>query len=446
MMEQTSSADGSGPGSNRRWWIPVFLFLICALNYVERVNLSVAGPLMAKAFHWTPVVLGFAFSSWLWIYTPCLLLSGWTSDHIGSKLTYAIGLAVWTVGAIATGAINSFGQLIGARLVLGVGESVTPPVQSKISREWAPARERGVFVGMFTAGYYAGPALGIPLAALAVRAWGWRTSFYVLGGSTILFLIAWLIFFWIPEKAWWLPSQERAYILAERNAPSGMKLAGVDPSAITRAVVFRHRSTWGLVVTQAAAAYSIYFFLTWLPGYLTIARHMQLGALGLFGSLPYVVAAVAAVLVSLYSDRSLKPEQLSAGGRRIATGVLLLISAFILAVPFVDNIWAIEGLISLSMVGAGTALSLNVALANDLTVNPAVAGFLFGILGTGSNVFAILAPIITGFIVQTTGSFNLAFVLDGVVMIAGALSAFLITRHPIASTVPPPVQPLVAPA
>ena len=128
---------------SKRFYVLVFLFFNVAINYVDRVNLSIAAPALAKHFHWDAVQMGWIFSAYLWSYAACLVPSGWLADRIGARRLFAIGIAVWSAMAMLTGAVANFFTMFVVRLGLGVGEAPTLPASNKVVRQWFPAEERG---------------------------------------------------------------------------------------------------------------------------------------------------------------------------------------------------------------------------------------------------------------------------------------------------------------
>ncbi len=416
---------------HRRYLIMLLLLLLVTINYIDRANLAVAGPQMAREFGWSPAVLGVVFSAMFWIYAPGLLLWGALLDVVGTRLACAVGLVVWAAASVATGAVNGFASLLSARLALGVGESVMPPACAKVVREWAPARERGWATGVFTAGYYAGPAIGFPICAWLVSAVGWRAMFYVLGGATFVFFFLWLFAYYRPEQAKWLAEDEREMIVAERDTVAPQ--IAIGPS-ITRLDLLRHPTTWGLVVAQASSTYTVYLFLTWLPGYLLKAKHLNLAQMGGYSAIPFVTALFATIVSGWLSDRLLSARTRDRGGRRIHVVVSMLAAMAILLVPATDNFALTMFLLAVALAGSGCALMANVSLANDLLVDPRFAGLLFGLLGIGSNLLGLFSPMVTGVVAQVTGHFAGAFLVAGTLSAIGIACVLTLVRKPI--TVP----------
>ena len=188
---------------------------------------------------------------------------------------------------------------------------------------------------------------------------------------------------------------------------------------------------WGIFLTQGCCIYTMYLFLTWLPSYLVRARGMQLMKASLFNAVPYVVAVVLGIYFGRLSDKILTPEALKQGKRRTLLIVFMLLSSTVLLVTVTKNEYLALLLISWSLSCISTASVLNNALANDLVENPNMVGTATGILILGGNTFGLSAPIITGFIVKATGSFDSAFFLAGGLLIVGALISFTMTRRPL---------------
>ena len=418
----------------RRGWISLFLFTLAMINYVDRVALSVASKPIAQEFGLSPVAMGYLFSSFLWTYLICLIPMGILVDRLGTKIVNATGIAVWSAATMTTGIAWNFVSLIGTRLAMGVGEATTFPAGGRVVREWIPAGERGLTNSIFLAGTQAGPAVGAVIVAWIISLIGWRGSFFVVGAVGAIWLVAWLRWFDAPERASWLGSEERAKILAERDAETN---ALAQRTKGTRVLdLLRTRTMWGLALAEGCAVYTQYLFLTWLPSYLQTTKQLTIVKTGLFTAVPYAGAALLGIALGRLSDRILERGEVSEGRRRRMGVVMMLSSAVILFTPFVDNIWIILALFTLSLTGMATAISLNFSLVNDLLRNPEDSGKAMSILIVGGNSFGIAAPIVTGYVIQSTGSFNWAFGIAGLLLVVGATLLLTMTREPI--RIPPP--------
>lgn len=413
----------------RRGWISLFLFTLAMINYVDRVALSVASKPIAEEFSLTPVAMGYLFSSFLWTYLLCLIPMGILVDRWGTRAINAAGITLWSAATIFTGAAWSYAMLITSRLAMGVGEATTFPAGGRVVREWIPMGERGITNAVFIAGTQAGPAVGALIVAWIISQIGWRGSFVVVGAVGFVWLAAWLRWFNTPERVSWLDDAERAKILGEREAETRVLERKSDPLRVVR--LLRSKTMWGLALSQGCAVYTQYLFLTWLPSYLQTTRQLTILKTGLFTAVPYAGAALLGIVLGRVSDRLLASGGLASGRRRSMGVVMMASSAVILFTPMIDSIGIILLLFTLSLTGMATAIALNFSLVNDLLRNPEDSGKAMAILIVGGNSFGIAAPIVTGYVIQFTGSYNWAFGIAGLLLVAGATILLTMTRQPI---------------
>jgi ACS family glucarate transporter-like MFS transporter len=344
----------------------------------------------------------------------------------------AIGATIWSIAQMLSGAATGFVSILLTRLGLGVGEAPTFPVSYRSVRDWAPYTERGVAVGCIQAGTLLGPALSAPLVAWLIAATSWRWSFVVTGLIGLVWVGVWLAFVSTPERTKWIPEPERQRILAERHAGEPPETHG----GIGYAGLLRSPSMWGLAISQGCAVYTVYLYLSWLPNYLQTARGLSIVNSGLFTSVPFFVGAGLIVLTNWIGDRILTPGTMRSGRRRIVVVACLLLSSAGLAIPFVDSLTFVVILTILPVSFGGTATATNAALCNDLLRSQADSGRAFAFMVLGGNVFGLLAPIVTGYIVAATGSFAAAFMLAGGLSLIGAVVSFTLTRHTLGEETP----------
>ena len=421
----------------RRGWVALFLFALALVNYIDRVVLSFAAGPLAKEYHLSPITMGYLFSSFLWTYTLCLLPMGMLVDRFGAKRVAAGGIGIWSLATIATGLAWSLPSLLATRLVMGGGEASSNPAGARVIREWIPAGERGMLNSIFNGGSYAGPALCALVAGPVIGAFGWRALFILAGSIGLAWLAAWLIWFAPPERARWLGATERDKILAERDARNAT-LGGADPKTGLLTLLRSGPALWGLALTQGCNVYSQYLFLTWLPSYLQSTKGLSLAKTGLFAAIPYAVAVVLCILIGLTSDRLLQGD-VGGGKRRRMIALSMMLAAVILFAPWVNGLGMTLTLIALSLTGIAATTSLNFALLNDLLPNPKDVGVAMAFVVGGGNLFGLMAPIVTGYVIAATGSFDAAFVTAGVLLVIGAGSTLTLTRKPIGARAGLPV-------
>lgn len=426
----TSLTDREAPRGYRRGWIFVLMISLVTINYMDRAALAVVAKSIAAEFKLSPVELGYLFSSFLWSYVICLLPIGIMLDRFSSRTINSCGIALWSLAMAATAGVWSFSSLIVTRLVMGAGEATSIPSCGRIVREWMPAGERGVASTIYSAGSFIGPAIGAVVVAGASSAWGWRAAFILLGAMGFVWLACNLIWFDRPEKVTWLSPAERRKIVAERGARADEDIAAQgSPGAMLD--LLRSPAMWGAMIAQATGIYALYLLLFWLPSYLQTTKHLTLMATGLYTAVPWAIAMPVSIGLGILSDRLLKGDALLEGRRRLSVVGCVLLSAVVLFVPFASNTGVILALFAASLSGINAAISLNIALVTDLVQRPRDVGKAISLTILSGNLCGLLAPIVTGYVVQGLGAYDWAFVIAGILLLIGALAVGTMTRQVI---------------
>ncbi len=414
----------------RRGWVYLLLTTLVMINFMDRSVIAIVAKELASEFHLTPVQLGYLFSSFLWTYVICLLPIGILLDRYSSRLVTSAGIGLWSLAMAATAGVGSYSSLLVTRLVMGAGEATSVPSCSRIVREWMPAGERGVASTVFSAGGFFGPAVGAVLIAWLTTIWGWRGAFLVLAALGFVWLACNLVWFDQPERTRWLSTAEREKILSERSAGLADDIFARGSAAVLLELL-RSRAMWGTMILQAGGIYTYYLLLFWLPSYLATAQHLTLMKTGFYTALPWAVAAPASVGLGLLSDRMLSREGLLLGRRRSAVVVCTLLAASVLLVPLTDNPSIILAIFALSLSGISATISLNVALVTDLVHRPRDVGKAISLAILSGNIFGLVAPIITGYLVAALGSYMWAFATGGILLLVGAVAVSTMTGQPI---------------
>jgi ACS family glucarate transporter-like MFS transporter len=171
--------------------------------------------------------------------------------------------------------------------------------------------------------------------------------------------------------------------------------------------------------------------ITWLPSYLQQAKGLSLMDAGMLTAVPFALASVLGVGLGWVSDRLLTPETVQAGRRRSMVAVMLLGVSLTMVVPMVDRLWVIILILAFVRALGQAGSALNFALVTDLVRSRADIGKVTAITVMGGNSFGMMAPIVTGYVIAVTGSFDRAFVVAGLLPLVGAAATFLMTRKPI---------------
>jgi MFS family permease len=415
----------------RRGWVALLIFAVVIINYMDRVALSVAAKPIASEFGLSPVAMGYLFSSFLWSYVVCLIPIGLVVDRLGSKTIMGAGLAVWSLATAFTGLAWSYPSILISRLFMGAGEASSYPAGARVIRDWIPEGERGQITTLFNSGSVAGPAFGALLVAWLVSMFDWRVAFMVLGGIGFIWLAAWVIWFGPPESVSWLPSAERQKILTERH---GRDLEDADSTVHTGASqsslghILSIPTMWGLILSQATIVYNAYLFLTWLPSYLQSTLHLSEMGTGVFTSIPYLLTLVLGFWIARVSDRLLPPAMVRTGGRRFFVIAMMMVGLLVLVAPLIHNTILLLAVITLVVTASNTASGINLTMVNDLTENPRDASRVMSLAVFGGNSCGLIAPIVTGYIVQATGGYEWAFRVAATLLVVGALISLTLSR------------------
>ena len=410
--------------TRRRYWVYFLLFLFNTIAYVDRVNISVAGKPIAQELGLSPVALGYLFSSFLWAYVLMMLPGGRLIDRFGPHNVAAVATAVWSVAQALTGAAVNFTTMLITRLGLGVGEAPFAPVTYRSVGLWGPIKERGTAIAAISAGSSLGAAIGAPFVAWVISVSSWRWSFVATGSIGIVWVLFWRALVSTPEKTSWIPEPERQQIIAER----GGGLEAADHGGVGYLGLARTPAMWGLFISQGCMVYTVYLYLSWLPNYLQTQRHMSVMGSGIYTALPFLVASIVNIVANFIGDRVMSIDAVHAGKRRYLVAICLLLTASGLLIPYVESLTAMIILVTFAVSFANCGPATNGALTNDLLRSPADAGRALAFLVLGGNTFGLCAPIVTGYLVEATGSFDSAFIAAGVLALIGATAALTLSR------------------
>jgi MFS family permease len=401
------------------WGLVALLVVVMTISFIDRGNLSVAAPAMVGEQNLSPWALGLLLSAFFWTYAVFQIVSGWLADRFEVRWVYAVGFLVWTVATFSTGLASTFALFLLLRLLLGIGESVTYPATSRILAAVVPENRRGLANSLVDLGARVGPAAGILLGAtLLTTGRGWRSIFFLTGTLGLLWLIPWLVV--APGK------------LATASRFPQPKQDGLGWSRLLRS-----RSVWGTCGGLCGANYSWYFLLTWLPTYLVKERQASYGSLAFLGTLPFLLMVVSSLGCGILADRLI-----SRGGSAVRVRKAFLVTGLLLTAVFMLGVLSPRG--ELAIVSLMTAcFTFGIYASNLFALTQALAGAgaagrWTGLQNACGNLAGIVSPVFTGWIVQRTGTFEMAFVCAGIACLAGAASfGLLVENKPLAEPAEP---------
>ncbi len=399
------------------WGLVAMMVVVMTISFIDRGNLSVAAPAMVAEVKLSAWAMGVLLSAFFWTYALFQIVSGWLSDRFEVRWVYAIGFLVWTVATFCTGLVSTFALFLVLRLFLGIGESVTYPATSRILAAVVPENRRGLANSLVDLGARVGPAAGIFLgAALLSKGQGWRSIFFLTGSLGALWLIPWMLA--APKR------------LAASSGTPGPKEQGLSWSQLLRS-----RSVWGTCGGLCGANYSWYFLLTWLPTYLVKERQVSFGSLAFLGTLPFLLMVVSSLGCGILADRLI-----SRGGSAVKVRKRFLVAGLSLTAIFMLGVLSPRGELAITslMIACFTfgIYASNLFALTQALAGAGAAGRWTGLQNACGNLAGIVSPMFTGWIVERTGTFAMAFVCAGIACLAGAASfGLLVGSRPVAGRV-----------
>jgi len=396
LLPSDNESSGSSHTGSR---VVALLALAALINYIDRGNLSIAAPLLKGELGLSFSQIGILSGSFFFTYSLFLPVSGWLADRFDVKWVMALGFFVWSGATAVTGSLHAFTALLAARLMLGIGESVAYPSYARTLVRHVPEVGRGFANALIAAGVGCGPALGTFFGGTLMARFGWRPFFIVLGVLSMVWLIPWIT---------WMPRGGTAVSPVEQGGAGFLEL-------------LKERSMWGTCGGLFGANYVLYFEITWLPTYLVHERHFSMGTMAKIGGLGYLCYAAAAAVFGWISDRWIAAggsptlvRKTFAGVGAGSAGLLLLGCA--LAGPTASVI------LLLLAFAAGGMCGSNIWAITQTLAGPRMAGRWTGLQNFLGNLAGVIVPTVTGFVVDYSGRFFMAFVIMAIVAMLAALS------------------------
>ena len=316
-----------------RWLILFLLFLSTVINYVDRQALSVLLPTLRSELGISSSEYGTITTLFLAAYTIGQLGAGVIIDRIGTRRGFALAILFWSLAAMlhafARGAL-SLGIM---RFALGLSEAGNWPAGGKAVAQWFPQQRRAFGMAVFDGGSAVGAILAPPVVAFLALHFGWRAAFVVTGALGLFWLAAWWLIYQTPEAHRWLNEADREQVVKESGKESGAGKSNQTSFGAALRQIIGWRQLWGLMATRLLATPVWWFYVFWLPDYLSKGRGFTLKEIGLFGWIPYLTVDLGKLLGGACSDRLLagghsatfaRKSVMAVGALAMAAGVLVV--------------------------------------------------------------------------------------------------------------------------
>ncbi|MBV9735756.1 MAG: MFS transporter [Acidisphaera sp.] len=400
----------------RRWTIGVLLGVGVLINYIDRINISVAAPQLQQEFHLTPEDLGWLFSAFFWSYSLLQVPGGMVLDRFGVRHVGRWSAFLWAVASGITAVASGFTSIFGARVLLGVAEAPAFPASQKATGYWFPRNERARSTAIFDSAAKFSNVIGVPLVAFAIVNVGWRWGFGITAVLSLGYFLAYWVIYRDPSEDRQLTKAEHDYIVAGGATPEGVARGG---QSAMLGYLLRSRKVWGLTVGFSAYGYSFYLFLTWLPGYLVQTLHMSILKSAGYATIPWIFASLSDLLIGGFLvDHLIARGHDETKVRKAVLIIGMLMGLAVFGATFTtDPFWAITW-ITIALTGLAAAAPVGSSIVS-LIAPRGGTGTIGGIVNFTNNLMGVAAPVITGFIVGITHSFAGAFLVAGAVLLVG---------------------------
>ena len=377
-----------------RWTICTLIFFATTINYLDRQVIGILKPWLNEEVGIGEAEYGYIVSAFQFAYAIGMLLAGRIIDILGTKIGYALSLLCWSIAAI----LHAFSKgVVGFsvfRALLGISESGNFPAAIKTTAEWFPKKERALATGLFNSGANVGAILAPLSVPFIANAWGWQWAFILTGAIGLVWLIFWFIYYEVPRKQKRLTEAELAYIESDEEEE--------NPEKVSWATLFKYRQTWAFTIGKFLTDPIWYFFLFWIPGWLSDVRGISVkgAGFGLSLAIIYSCTTVGSITGGWLSSFLIKKGWTVYKARAIS---MLIFAALVVPVFLVQNKsigqWGAIALISLAA-SAHQAWSANIfTVVSDMFPKKVVAT-VTGIGGMAGAFGGMLIALLAGTILE----------------------------------------------
>lgn len=434
----TPVAAASRP-SSVRYRIIALIFLITSINYADRATFSIAGNAASGELGISPVQTGFILSAFAWAYVLGQIPGGALLDRFGTKRIYAGAIALWSIFTAMQGTVGLIAglpvvaTLFAMRFMVGFAESPSFPGNARLVAAWFPGAERGTASAIFNSAQYFSLVAFAPLMGWLVHSFGWRAVFWVMGALGLVATVLFLRYIHSPARHPSINAAELAHIeagggLIHMEDSAGQAARAPSFTWVNIRQLLANRMMIGIYLGQYCINVLTYFFVTWFPIYLVKERGLNIMEAGFAAAVPALCGFIGGLAGGYGSDLILRRTGSLDLARKTPLVAGMLLATLIIACVWADAEWLVITLMALAFFGKGVA-SLGWAIMADVAPKQ-LAGLSGGVFNMFGNIAGIVTPIVVGFIVAATGSFDWALIFVGAHCLL-TIFAFLVIVGPI---------------
>ncbi|MFP3397709.1 MFS transporter [Brevibacterium sp. SIMBA_078] len=433
-MSAVASPRRTAKSSNPRRirWIFVALLVIGGIvNYLDRSTLSIGNSTIAEEFDLSATQMGLLLSAFSWPYAIANLPAGYLVDKFGAKKMFAFASGAWSLVGMVTAAANSFGLLYALRVALGVAESPFFTAGLKVNERWFSAKERAFPIALVNTGSQIANALAPPLLTFLLLTMSWRGMFIVVGALGIIVMLIWLRIYRDPtlREEHILKGDDSADASADEIAEQLDEATTAEADTVVEGAekvgwgtLFTKPNTYFMIIGAFGIFYTVWVYLTWLPSYIETDLGFSLQETGWLAALPFLMGVLGVLTGGWFSGVLIRRGSPAIVARKVPiVGGAVLAAASVFPTAYLDNVPLIIALLSLGYFFSQVPIGCLWTLASDVAPSEQVAS-LGAIQNFGGFIGAALAPVVTGWLVDTTGNFNSVFLVGAILLIVGAIS------------------------
>ncbi len=394
-------------------WIIVLISVITIINFVDRSAISFVIQPLEREFGLTKLQFGAIAAAFGIGYSVSTFLGGILVDRFGTVGTWALSAFLWSVATMLLATGEGYASFFALRVFLGVAEGLHFPALVRTVTDWIPSRwhARATALGLF--GIPMASIIGAPFVTFLISQWDWRVMFVVLGFAGVIWAVLWLILFRKHPKALFSAVSVKSGEFSFKKTP--WKAIFLNPTFTTSCIIY------------FAYGYTVFFVLMWSPAYLTQTHKLSIQMTGLVLVPPWICAAIFMLVGGWLSDYLWKKTSSLRIARSTLIGSGLLMSGLCL-IPIIYSQGLVWDLAWLSLaLGFASALHPPIYTLNADLFGP-YAGMAQGVLSCYFAISGIVAPTVTGWILQSTGSFQNAFLIVAALSVSTSVMILLFQR------------------
>ena len=393
----------------------VVLALLCLMyfiTYLDRVNVSTAADGFGKEFGLSKTEIGLVFSAFAYPYLIFQIIGGWVSDRFGTRRTLIICGLVWATATVLSGLTTGLASMLVARLLLGLGEGATFPAATSAMSRWCPKSQFGWAQGITHAAARVGNAVAPMIIVFLMVNHGWRASFYACAA---------LSFVWVALWIWAFRENP-----AEHPRITKEELADLPPPrprllSVPWARLFKRMAP--VTIVYFCYGWTLWLFLTWIPQYFLHSYDLDLKKSAIFASSVFFAGVVGDSLGGLVTDGILKRT----GDLNRARSWMVAVCMFCTFLSLIPLMFSHNLYVSLACLSAGfffAEMTIGPMWAVPMDIAHKMSGTASGMMNTGSALAAIISPVVSGYVIDVTGNWELPFMGSMILMLVGMALTF----------------------